>query len=386
MIMRTFLLLGLLLLGGTAYFVVVQQPPAFQLPPGVSEITRLQDEGILAKGPLDENEEIEHEVFGVPPEDEEMLELALADMDMGGMDMSGMDMSDGTTMDMGEGTTMDMTEGGAPVLDMDMDGDGVMDMSSAQMNTGGTMNVGDDTTMDMAEGDAPVLDMDMDGDGVMDMSSAQMSTGGTMNMGDDMTMDMTEADAPVLDMDMDGDGVMDMSSAQMSTGGTMNMGDDTTMDVAEIHGDDEDESDEEAERLEAGMMAGLMITQDGQFDREISLSMMEWGFSDLELDVKPGERIKFTLRNEGTIPHEFMFMTMAAMQAVNYRAKRADWNLLEHEALYEKSLLLPGEEITFVAQVTKPGGWMFMCMLPYHMQMGMMGQLATEGMAMSMDM
>jgi hypothetical protein len=148
MIMRTFLLLGLLLLGGTAYFVVVQQPPAFQLPPGVSEITRLQDEGILAKGPLDENEEIEHEVFGVPPEDEEMLELALADMDMGGMDMSGMDMSDGTTMDMGEGTTMDMTEGGAPVLDMDMDGDGVMDMSSAQMSTGGTMNMGDDTTMD----------------------------------------------------------------------------------------------------------------------------------------------------------------------------------------------------------------------------------------------
>ena len=146
------------------------------------------------------------------------------------------------------------------------------------------------------------------------------------------------------------------------------------------------EDEEEEERLMAGRMAGLIIRNDGAFDREITLSMSEWTFSDLEIDAKAGERIRFTLRNDGTILHEFMFMSMAAMQAVNYRARRADWNLLEHEALYEKSLLLPGQEITFVAQVTKPGAWMFMCMLPYHMQMGMMGQMATEGMAMEMEM
>ena len=79
-------------------------------------------------------------------------------------------------------------------------------------------------------------------------------------------------------------------------------------------------------------------------------------------------------------------MGMAQMQGVNYRARRADWNLLEHEALYEKSLMLPGDEITFVAEVVRPGAWMFMCMLPYHMQMGMMGQMATDGMAMNMKM
>jgi uncharacterized cupredoxin-like copper-binding protein len=112
--------------------------------------------------------------------------------------------------------------------------------------------------------------------------------------------------------------------------------------------------------------------------------MSEWTFSDLSVEVQAGERIKFNVRNDGKVLHEFMFMAMAQMQAVNYRARRADWNLLEHEALFEKSLLLPGESISFVAEVQTNGAWMFMCMLPYHMQMGMMGQIATPGAAMEM--
>ena len=268
MIMRLYLLFGLVLLGGTGWFIVVETPPTVQAAPVVGEYARLREEGIIPEGEMFENEEIEHDIFGVPPEDEEMIEAAAASMDMGDMDMGAMDMPADGTMNMAEGTTMDM---------------------------------------------------DMDGDG---------------------TMDMAEADMPI--------------------------------------------SEEEADRLMAGRMAGLIITNEGDYDREVVLSMSEWTFSDLEIDAKAGERIRFTLKNDGQILHEFMFMSMAAMQGVNYRAKRADWNLLEHEALFEKSLLLPGEEITFVAEVVRPGAWMFMCMLPYHMQMGMMGQLATEGMAMEM--
>jgi len=335
MIMRLFLFLGLLLLGGTAYFVVGQQPPTFQATPVASNVTKLQNEGLLPVGPLAENEEIEHGIFDVPPQDEVMLEAAMENMDMGG----------GASMDMGGDASMDMADG----TTMDMDGDASMDMA-------------DGTTMDM-DGDG-VMDMDMDGDGVMDMSSASM---GTTN--------------PVLDMDMDGDGVMDMASASMGTDTPMDMADSGTMDM-----DDDGISEEESERLMAGRMAGLVITPDGEFDREINFSMSEWTFSDLEIEAQPGERIRFTVRNDGQILHEFMFMSMAGMQAVNYRARRADWSLLEHEALFEQSLLLPGEEITFIAEVLRPGGWMFMCMLPYHMQMGMMGQIATPGMAMDMAM
>jgi len=130
--------------------------------------------------------------------------------------------------------------------------------------------------------------------------------------------------------------------------------------------------------------AGLAFAKDGAFDREITLTMQEWKFSQMKIDVKPGERIKFTVKNGGQIPHEFMFMSPPLMNAVKYRSTRADWNLFEHEALYERALVLPGGEFTFVMQVQTPGAWMFMCMLPYHMQMGMMGQMATKGMAMDM--
>ncbi len=131
---------------------------------------------------------------------------------------------------------------------------------------------------------------------------------------------------------------------------------------------------------------GLLFSEDGPFDREVTLTMSEWGFSDMQLKVKAGERIKFTVKNGGQIPHEFMFMSPALMNAVTYRDTRADWSLFEHEALFEKPLVLPGGEFTFVMEVQKPGAWMFMCMLPYHMQMGMMGQMATDGMAMNMKM
>jgi len=293
MIMRMFLIFGLILLGGTGYFIVVQTPPTVQAAPAVGEIVRLREEGIFPEEIMFENEEIEHDTFGVPPEDEAMIAAAEANMDMGDMDM-----------DMGNGA-MDMAE---------------------------------DDAMDMAEDDA----MDMAEDGAMDMA-------------EDGAMDMAEDDA----MDMDnGDGAMDMAESAMD--------------------------EEEADRLMAGRMAGLLVTDEGEFDREVTLSMTEWSFSDLSLDAQPGEKIRFTVRNDGQIVHEFMFMGMAQMQGVNYRARRADWNLLEHEALFEKSLLLPGEEITFVAEVLNPGVWMFMCMVPYHMQMGMMGQLATEGMTMEM--
>ncbi|HHL20060.1 MAG TPA: hypothetical protein ENJ52_00875 [Aliiroseovarius sp.] len=206
--------------------------------------------------------------------------------------------------------------------------------------------------------------MDMDG---MDMSNTMnMAEGGTdaapmdMNAADGGTMNMAEGGADAAPMDMNA-----------ADSGTMNMAEGGAMDMSASNG---------------AMMGegGILVTEDGAFDREIVLTMAEWKFSEMSIDVKPGERIKFTVKNGGQIPHEFMFMSMPLMQAVNYRATRADWNLYEHEALFEQALVLPGGEFTFVLQVTQPGSWMFMCMLPYHMQMGMMGQMATQGMAMDM--
>lgn len=338
MIMRIFLIAGLLLLGGTAYFVVGQKPPTVQAAPVASNVTVLQTAGLLPTGPLAENEEIEHDIFGVPPEDEVMLERATANAEAGGMNMGGMNMTPeaGTaapgTMTMPDGTTMPMGDmATAPEA-------GTAAPGTMAMPGGTTAPMGNMATAPEAGAAAP----------------------GTMTMPDGTTMPMSDmAAAPEA-------GAAAPGAMAMPGGTAMPMGDMATS-LPEAEG-------------------GLAFATEGSFDREITLAMQEWGFSDLNIAVTKGERIRFTVRNAGNIPHEFMFMTMPAMQAVTYRARRADWNLLEHEALFEQSLLLPGGETSFIVEVQQSGAWMFMCMLPYHMQMGMMGQMATEGMAMQMEM
>ena len=115
-------------------------------------------------------------------------------------------------------------------------------------------------------------------------------------------------------------------------------------------------------------------------DRTIAFSMTEWGYSNNRIMVKEGETVRLVVTNAGTIPHEFMIMTGPGMASVGYRIERADWNLTEHEAIFEKPLVMQGETFETVIKIDQPGAWMFMCMFPYHMQLGMMGMMMTEGM------
>ncbi len=281
---RLFIIIGVVGVVGLGYFTTYGQGPDFQMTPQASLTTKFEKEGLIPNvNELSENEELEHDIFEVPPEDEKQLEMAMESMgSMPGMNMGGMKMDDN-----------------APKM---------------KLNPDGTMMTNPDGSMVM-EGEEKT------------------------------TMKMEDEEAPH---------AADEATEEAPHGG-------------------EDEG-------------GLKITEDGAFDREIELTMLEWSFSNLNIEVKAGERIRFNITNGGKIPHEFMFMTMPAMQAVSYRSTRADWSLLEHEALYEKSLVLPGGKFSFVAEVKENGSWMFMCMLPYHMQMGMMGQIATPGMAMDMKM
>lgn len=120
--------------------------------------------------------------------------------------------------------------------------------------------------------------------------------------------------------------------------------------------------------------------------RTVKIRIVEWGFRPGRIEVKPGEVIRLVVRNAGRMPHEFMFMNMAGMRAVTYRIERADWNLLEHEAIVEQSIVLPGDSFEQVVRIEKPGVWMYMCMFPFHMRFGMMGAMATPGMGGMMGM
>lgn len=117
-------------------------------------------------------------------------------------------------------------------------------------------------------------------------------------------------------------------------------------------------------------------------DRTIDLALAEWGLDPGSVALGIGETVRLRITNRGALPHEFMIMNQAAMRGVGYRLARADWSLLEHEALVERSFVLPDDSFEIVLRVDKPGMWMAMCMLPYHMQFGMMAMLQA-GMAMN---
>ncbi|MCF6305071.1 MAG: multicopper oxidase domain-containing protein [Rhodobacteraceae bacterium] len=254
---------------------------------------------------------------------------------------------------------------------------------------GGAFEVPEQDAVVLAAALVSMGDMDMAG---MDMNGSDAMAGMDMDGAADAMegMDMAENGDAVLDMDMDGDGVMDMSSAEMANMQDVTMPDEDhpeeeATDMAEADHPEEDMnmSPSSAARMGEG---GILISDAGEFDRVVELTMTEWAYSDMQLDVTRGERVKLVVTNDGQIPHEFMIMTMPLMAAANYRLTRADWSLLEHKALFEKALILPGGSFEIIIEVQEPGSWMYMCMLPYHMQLGMMGQMATAGMAMDMAM
>ena len=125
--------------------------------------------------------------------------------------------------------------------------------------------------------------------------------------------------------------------------------------------------------------AALAGTMAAGMAKEVVLDMTEWRFGQGRLQLATGDVVRLLVRNTGNTPHEFMIMSKGAMEGVSYRLARADWNLTEHEAVVEKSFLLPGEETQIVFRVKEPGMWMYMCMFPYHMQLGMMGMIMAAG-------
>ncbi|VAW22859.1 hypothetical protein MNBD_ALPHA11-811 [hydrothermal vent metagenome] len=240
----------------------------------------------------------------------------------------------------------------------------------AQGNVPQSFNLAEDESVDHDTFEVPeqdAVELAKAEDAMGDMTGMVMAEGETMGATEEAPMVMAEGETM---------GATEEAPMVMAEGETMGE-EPAAMDMAAPEEAPHDED-------EVKVVGGLKITNEGDFDREIDLRMNEWGFSDMDIAVVKGETIRFNVTNDGEILHEFMVMEMSAMQAVNYRVNRADWSLLEHEALYEKALVLPDGDFSFILEVAEDGAWMFMCMLPYHMEMGMMGQMATAGNAMNM--
>ncbi len=319
MIVRVWLVTGMLLIG-ISWYLTVAISPANHQGSARSAIDSYREAGLMpAAGSLPMSKEIGHEVFEIPKTDAEHL----GDKPMAGMDhgnMPGMDMKQMPGMD--HANMPGMTDKKMPAMD--------------HANMPG-----------MTDKKMPAMD------------HANMPG-------------MTDKKMPAMDhANMPG-----MAEKKMPAMDHANM---PGMAEERGHGGES----EKAEGGHSGRGGGLVIFKSRsvhKIDRTVEIKMSEWGYKPGNIIVKQGQVIRLVVTNAGNTPHEFMLMTGPAMNAVGYRVNRADWNLTEHDAIYEKPLILPGDRFELVLKIEKPGMWMFMCMFPYHMALGMMGSLMTEGM------
>lgn len=363
MIMRLWLVAGTVLIG-VAWYLTVSMSPADHQGAARSAIGDYRTAGVMpAAGALTMSKEIGHDVFEVPKEDAEHM----GDQPMAGMDHGAMPgMTGGKAPPVDHSQMPGMTTQKAPAADH-----GKMPGMTAEKAP-----AGDHGTMPgMTTQKAPAMDHSrmpgMTTQTAPDADRGKMPemTGEKMPAGEQEMPGMTPEKTPSMDhSQMPG---MTAEKAPAVDHGKMPGMTGATGRVAESEGG------------HGGGGEGLAIVKPGsamEIGRTVEIRMTEWGYAPASITVKEGEVVRLAVVNAGSTPHEFMLMTGPAMNAVGYRANRADWNLTEHEAIYEQPLIMPGDRFELVVKIEKPGMWMFMCMFPYHMQLGMMGGIATEGM------
>ena len=98
-------------------------------------------------------------------------------------------------------------------------------------------------------------------------------------------------------------------------------------------------------------------------------------FSPDHVDVKRGEQIRFVLKNDGQLAHEFMLATAKENAAHGKIMER--FPDMEHDDPNGKRLD-PGKTAEIVWRFTKAGSFEFACLIPGHHQAGMHGTITVK--------
>jgi uncharacterized cupredoxin-like copper-binding protein len=114
--------------------------------------------------------------------------------------------------------------------------------------------------------------------------------------------------------------------------------------------------------------------------RAVTITMHETGdgrmiFSPDTVTAKPGEQIRFEIKNAGASEHEFMLDTVEH----NARHKEAmEKNpRMKHDDPNGKRLD-PGQSAGLVWRFTKPGTFEYACLIPGHFEAGMHGSVFVK--------
>lgn len=98
-------------------------------------------------------------------------------------------------------------------------------------------------------------------------------------------------------------------------------------------------------------------------------------FDPAELVVKPGETVRFIVRNNGKVLHEMVIGTMKELKEHAEVMKKHPG--MEHDEPY-MAHVEPGRTQTIVWQFTKPGEFFYGCLIPGHFEAGMVGKVTVR--------
>ncbi|MDX2220486.1 MAG: cupredoxin family protein [Burkholderiales bacterium] len=101
-------------------------------------------------------------------------------------------------------------------------------------------------------------------------------------------------------------------------------------------------------------------------------------FTPDKLEVKQGDTVKFVVKNRGKVMHEMVIGTEKELKAHAEMMKKHPG--MEHEEPY-MAHVSPGKREEIVWQFTKPGDFMFGCLIPGHFEAGMVGKITVAALS-----
>lgn len=110
--------------------------------------------------------------------------------------------------------------------------------------------------------------------------------------------------------------------------------------------------------------------------RTIEVAMSDdMRFAPSTIRVKAGETVRFFLRNRGKLPHEFVLGSQAEL-AAHAAEMRSQPHMQHHDP--NMATVAPGRMGGLIWQFDRPGTYDFACLVPGHLEAGMVGRIEVE--------
>jgi len=94
-----------------------------------------------------------------------------------------------------------------------------------------------------------------------------------------------------------------------------------------------------------------------------------------DIVVKRGETVRFLVRNRGKVMHEMVIGTMKELK--EHAELMRKFPGMEHEEPY-MAHVAPGRQGEIVWQFTQPGEFYYACLVPGHMEAGMLAKITVQ--------